>query len=614
MARLIGTAGHVDHGKTTLIRALTGIDADRLPEEKQRGMTIDLGFAFVELEGIGRVSIVDVPGHERFVTNMLAGALGVDVALLCVAADESVMPQTREHLQIVELLPVERLVVALTRCDAADTDLIEIARMDVGELLAGTRFESAPIIAVSAHTGEGLAELKTALKDALKEDSEGIAAPWYLPIDRVFSVKGHGTVVTGTLMQGAVSTGDAAVIQPDGLEVRIRGIESHDTELDRATKGQRTALNLGGIKLEQARRGQIVAAPGTAYHSDCIDASVRWVTVPKHGLRVRVSIGTDEGIGRVFLDRDDPAKCQLRFDNAVAAVANQPIIVRRYSPPDVLGGGRVTVPLGVRKQQSKVNVDQALSLEAQILEVLSAHPEGASTEEICRLLGRSANELGTPFERLKGENKVLGFAGQWITAEAMDDVSHRIVAALQKLHESRPTQAAWPRDVVQASAGLKWTGKPLDRLMAHLAQLGLLRVSGSEISLASFQVQLSPRQQELLDRVMTFMAAAGINALSPDELAQAAKVPVQAVTEILRLGIEAGAIVRVPPDLFYTRKDIEIFAQKVRAIGTGKPFSAAEFRDMMGTTRKFAIPLLEYFDSIRLTTRMGELRSVNQPR
>ena len=274
MARLIGTAGHVDHGKTTLIRALTGIDADRLPEEKRRGMTIDIGFAYIELPGVGRVSIVDVPGHERFLTNMLVGALGVDVALLCVAADESVMQQTREHLQILELLPVERLVVALTRADLADDETREIARAEVEELVAASRFEEAPILEVSAVTGVGMDALRQALADALTGTETTTSGPWYLPIDRAFAVKGHGAVVTGTLHQGTVRVGDRAIIEPGHHEVRVRAIHSHDETLEACEPGRRTALNLGGIKLEEVRRGLSVGGVGLVFAFFLVGVSV----------------------------------------------------------------------------------------------------------------------------------------------------------------------------------------------------------------------------------------------------------------------------------------------------------------------------------------------------
>jgi selenocysteine-specific elongation factor len=262
MAKLIGTAGHVDHGKTTLIHALTGIDADRLPEEKRRGMTIDVGFAYLDFPEIGRVSIVDVPGHEKFIHNMLVGAHAIDVALLCVSADAGVMPQTREHFEILRLLPVDQMVVAMTRADLADEDTRSLVQLDIEELLGGTRFEGSPIVSVSAISGEGLDVLRNQLWEALGRTVAAEDGHWYLPIDRVFGVKGHGCVVTGTLSQGTVKVGDQAVIEPGQIEVRVRSLHSHDNALQTSERGKRTAINLGGIKLEDVHRGMVVGAPG----------------------------------------------------------------------------------------------------------------------------------------------------------------------------------------------------------------------------------------------------------------------------------------------------------------------------------------------------------------
>ncbi|HWA83840.1 MAG TPA: selenocysteine-specific translation elongation factor, partial [Fimbriimonadaceae bacterium] len=419
MAKLIGTAGHVDHGKTTLIQALTGIDADRLPEEKRRGMTIDIGFAYIDLPEFGRVSIVDVPGHERFLTNMLVGALGIDVALLCVAADESVMPQTREHVQILDLLPVERMVVALTRSDLADETTREIAKAEVEELLAPTRFKVAPIVEVSAQTGAGIPELRQALVEALRASApEGLKdAPWYLPIDRVFTVKGHGAVVTGTLAQGEVRVGGKAYIQPENLEVRVRALHSHGVAIESGEPGRRIAINLSGVKEEDLRRGQAVGAPGALFSTDCFDAKMRWATPVKHGSRVRVSIGAEEAIGRVFLNDFDPELAQIRLESRIAAALDQPLILRRYSPPDVLGGGRILIPQAKRRKKGEeIRGARPARDEEAILGVVGTSPDGIATEEVCRLVGKSQQTLGKPFENLLAQGKVHGFAGLWFSA------------------------------------------------------------------------------------------------------------------------------------------------------------------------------------------------------
>ncbi len=614
MARLIGTAGHVDHGKTTLIRALTGIDADRLPEEKARGMTLDVGFAYIELPTFGRVSIVDVPGHEKFIHNMLVGALGIDVALLCVAADEGVMPQTREHVEILGLLPVQTMVVALTRADLADADTRALASEEVRELLAEGRFAGAKIIPVSATNGEGLDELLTALVEALSQAASVEGGPWYLPIDRVFAVKGHGVVVTGTLAQGVVRAGETAWIEPGHREVRVRSIHWHGDQVETSEKGKRTALNLGGVKLEDVHRGMAVGAPGALFESNCIDVELRWLVEPKHGQRVRVSLGADEVMGKAFLNEHDSTLVQVRLESPVAAALNQPVIVRRYSPMTLLGGGRVIVPLARprRKGERFEPILAAASDEDAILQALGDSPDGLMTEEICRLLGRTPQALGSAFESLSkagpGGPKVFGFGGRWLSAAGFREGSSRLLQALDQMHGAAPQAALHPREKVVAKSGLAWAGKPLDRILGRLAQDGAIIVEGSGIRSAAFRLQLSDKQRSFLDRVKAQLDAAGANVPAPAELARALVVPPQAVEEILRLGEEAKEVVRIEAGVYYTVGQIETF--KVRLKALGRPFSAAEVRDAIGSSRKYVIPLLEHLDAIDFTLRQGDLRVV----
>jgi selenocysteine-specific elongation factor len=615
MSKLIGTAGHVDHGKTTLIQALTGIDADRLPEEKQRGMTIDIGFAFMDLPDVGRVSIVDVPGHEKFLTNMLVGALGIDVALLCIAADESVMPQTREHLQILELLPVEKLVVAMTRADLADEETRELATIEINELIEASRFGSAPVIATSATTGEGLRELRDLLNETLKGQQTVSQGKWYLPIDRAFTVKGHGCVVTGTMAQGEAAVGDKVFLEPGHIESRVRSIHWHGDILEKADKGKRTALNLGGVKVEDVQRGMAVGEPGVLFETQCLDARIRWIGGPcKHGLRVRVSIGADEVFGKVFLNEHDEDLIQLRLERNVACALNQPLIVRRYSPPDLLAGGRIVVPQSKprRKTEDIQVVEHADSLEEGVLQALEGQVAGMPTEQVCRVLGHTPQALGDVFESLTKQGRALGFAGLWLTAEAFAESSQRFLAALAKIHAEQPMIAMHSREKVVQEAKLPWSGKPLDRIVAALVSEGRLTSNGTLVKDPQFNVTLTGRQREFLDRIIEELDRAGVNVPGTRELAEAINAPTQAIDEILRLGCEAGELVRVAEGIYYPKRQIDKFKQLILDVSKGKPFNAAQFRDSVGTTRKFAIPLLEYFDSIRFTTRTGDLRMVNQ--
>lgn len=614
MARLIGTAGHVDHGKTTLIQALTGIDADRLPEEKQRGMTIDIGFAYIDLPEIGRVSVVDVPGHEKFIHNMLVGALGIDVALLCVSADEAVMPQTREHFDILRLLPVEQMVVALTRADLADEETRQLARIDVESLLKGSRFEGSPILPVSAQTGEGIEDLKVALTHSLQQESRqpAVSPPWYLPIDRVFSLTGHGTVVTGTLAQGKVATGERAILEPGQIEVRIRAIQSHDEPLETAEYGMRVALNLGGIKLEDVRRGMTIGAPGAVFETTIFDARMEWITRPKHNQRVRISIGSEEVMGKTFLSDTEPDIVQLRLEHPVAAAPGQSLIVRRYSPMELMGGGSVVVPQGKarRKSEVPVMVFQSGDEAKTILEILGDKAEGVPTEEICRLMGKTTQALGNTFEKLSEQGKVFGFAGRWISPVGFAEVKRVLLETLTALHEKNPAVSALPREQVMAIAKLPWAGKNLDRILAALAQEGLIVIAGNGIKLNEFKVRLSDKQQVFLARVKAALEQGGINVPTVQELARTVPAPIQAVEEILKLGMNAHEIVRIEDGLYYTTAQIEALKVQMKELFGRKSFAAADFRDRFQTSRKYTIPLLEFFDSNRVTLRQGDHRTL----
>lgn len=609
MALLVGTAGHVDHGKTSLIAALTGIDADRLPEEKARGMTIDLGFAFLDLPEVGRVSIVDVPGHERFFSNMLAGALGVDVGLLCVAADEGVKRQTVEHFQVLDLLPVRALVVAATRSDLADADSRDLVRMEIEELLRGSRFENAPIRFVSSRTGEGLRELRTELGRALQTPKSPPAGRWYLPIDRVFTVKGHGTVATGTLGGGPVQEGDEFELVPGehgtALRGRVRTVQSHDVAQSHVEPSARTALNLVGVRREEVHRGQVLCAPGAARATRRLEAEVRWLEQPRHGARVRVHLGTDEVVGRVLFS-PNWVGAQFRLERDVAAVRGQPLIVRAYSPPQILGGGEVLQPFASRKRSDapKLADDRTIAL----LQLVEREPGGASTEALCEQLGETPQSLGDLFESLRKANRLVGFGGVWFTPETFEQASWSFLAALERLHERDEAKAWQPRELAVAEAKQGWSGKPLERILAHLEGLGSIRRSGAMIALADFRPRIEGRRRQALDSLLRVLREARITLPSEGELASALGMPVHGVRDLLQLGLDSGELVRIADGLVYPAEFPAELCASARASFGEKPFTAGKFREKMGTSRKFAIPWLEYFDARNWTVRQGDVR------
>lgn len=613
MAKLIGTAGHVDHGKTSLIKALTGIDADRLREEKERGMTIEIGFAFLDLPRAGRVSIVDVPGHEKLITNMLVGAMGMDIALLCVSADAGVMPQTKEHLQIIDALQAEAVVVALTRCDIADEETQDLAALDITEHLESTRFANAPIIRTSATTGFGLEELRSALDSALCDGPQTAAQPsWYLSVDRVFTVKGHGTVVTGTVSQGTIKVGEPAELMPAGIQTRIRSIQSHGESVQQAERGMRAALNLQGVSAEQVQKGMQLGSPGTIFKTDVIDAELRLSAPLKHAQRIRLAIGSEEAIGKAYLNDHSENLVQIRLETAVAATRSQPILIRNYSPPTLLGGGKVLVPVAkVRKKSDAVQqLDTETDDSEAILAALSGKTKGVPTDEICRIVGRAQQALGNVFESLRKQDKVIGFAGLWYESGAFESAKHEFLQALMDVHQARSNELWQNREDAVQKSGLGWSGKPLDRIVAHLVELGLIHSQGNQIRHADFRLQLQPKQELLLDRVITALDGAGVNVPNPTDLAGLVPAPIQAIEEIIRLGLGAGKLVRIEPTIVYSQQGIRMIQNDLRERFGSRPFTAAECRDAWNSTRKYVIPLLEYFDSIQFTVRSGDNRII----
>lgn len=613
MALILGTAGHVDHGKTSLIKALTGVDTDRLPEEKQRGMTIDIGFASLNLHGVGRVSIVDVPGHERFLTNMLVGALAMDTALLCIAADEGVMPQTREHMQILELLPLRNLAVAITKCDLVEPELLELAIEEIREWLKTTRFEGATLVPVSSTTDAGIADLKKLLAGLMKSPPPVSQSGWILPVDRAFVVNGHGLVVTGSLLGGSVELGDDAIVMPGSLKGRVKSIQCHEESVGSAEPGGRTAVNLTGIKFESVERGMIVGKPGHVVETTCLDLKVNWVREPRHGMTVRVAIGAADVLGKLFLNDNDTSLAQVHFEAPCAAAKGLPVIIRRHSPPDILGGGTVAAPIAARRRKNAVPpVDLAVASDEGLIVGLAAQtPLGLTTEEVCDRLGRSPQSLGDVFETLKSTGQLVGFSGTWFTPETLAEAWQKLEKALSAIHAADPAKPAFPRDMVLKQARIPWSGKVLERLISHWQAEGVLRVSGSSIGLASHRVTINAKQAALLERISVLLDQAGVAVPRAHEIAESLGIPVQAVAEVMKTGVDAGLLVRVDEDLIYTTGGLETIWGQTKAVFEATPFAAAQFRDHFpGASRRHTIPLLEHFDARGFTIRQGDLRRI----
>jgi selenocysteine-specific elongation factor len=615
MAILIGTAGHVDHGKTTLIRALTGVNTDRLPEEKKRGMTIDVGYAFVTLPKSGRVSIVDVPGHERFLTNMLVGAMGVDIAILCIACDEGIKPQTNEHLEILEMLPTSKLIVALTKRDLVEPDLLQLQIQEVETYLGKTRFRKSVIIPVSAETGEGLPELISAL-DSATQEFEPAPDPnplWYMPIDRAFVLQGLGSVITGYMARGSVSAPCDAVLTPGNKKVRIRTIQVHDTAVGSSERGNRTAFNITGIDAEDVRRGMTIGAPNAVVETTIVDLKINWIVEPNHGMEVRVAIGSEDAFGKLFLNDNDTSIAQVRFNHSCAATKGQPVIVRRHSPATLLGGGNVITPNAqIRRKSDTIRYVNLTNIEEGIIAAIHEDPNGVATQEICRLMGVSQQQLGDHFERLIKERRIIGFAGIWYQPHIFLAQANIFLKALADLHKEHPMLLSHSREQVLVRTGQKWSGKPLERILAKLAELGKVEVIGTRVKSKEFKITLSPKQESFLQRVEAELNKTLINVPYASDLASDLSVPVQAIDEILIMATNAGRIIKVLDGLYYTFDQIERIKDNLRNIFGPKPFMASEAKESLGTSRKFIIPVLEYLDTTGFTSRMDDRRVINE--
>jgi selenocysteine-specific elongation factor len=624
---VIGTAGHIDHGKTSLVKALTGTDTDRLPEEKARGITIDLGFAFLEEPGGLTMEIVDVPGHERFVKNMLAGVGGIDLALLVIAADEGVMPQTREHLAICQLLRIKSGMVALTKTDLAEPDWIELVKDDVARLLDGTFLAGRPIVPVSAKTGEGLPELRQTLaRLAAEVPGRPTDQNARLPIDRVFTVKGFGTVVTGTLMAGKLAVEDRIEIFPRALQAKVRGLQVHGHAVQSAQAGQRTAVNLQGVERAAVERGDVVAPPAALVPTLLADATLELLAEAPRPLkardRVRFHVGTHEVMARVLLvDRQevtpgDVTYGRFRLEAPVCALPGDRYVIRSYSPIVTIGGGTV---LDVAPPRFKRKSD-ALGDHLRLLE--TAAPASVVEEHLRQAgaAGLRAADLRarTPFgpERLRALLDELQQSGavtavdrEWyVHSEASNRLRSQTLAILEEFHGQNPLRAGISREELRSRAGHAQE-KVFGQLLAALEAEGVVRSDRDQVRLQSHAIRLTLEQQRVVDGLEAAFRAAGAAPPSAEEALGRLGVKGTEKHELFQLLVADRRLLRVKESLFFHAAALGEIQDKVVAhLKEKKEIGPADVKDLLGVSRKYAIPLMEYLDSQRVTVRQGERR------
>jgi len=613
---VIGTAGHIDHGKSTLVKALTGIDPDRLREEKERGMTIDLGFAWLILPSGREVSIVDVPGHERFIKNMLAGVGGVDLALLVVAADEGFMPQTVEHLAILELLRVKRAVLAVTKSDVVEADWLDLVLVDVEERLQRSTLRGAPIVPVSAITGSGLAELLATLDSALNDTplKPNRGRP-RMPIDRVFSVSGFGTVVTGTLIDGEIFAGQELEILPGEIKTRARGLQSHKNKADRARPGERVAVNLGGVAVDEISRGMVLTTPGWLEPTSAIDARVQVLpNAPPlvHNAAISFHTGSAEASGRARLlesERIVPGEAgwvQIILESPVALTKGDLFVLR--NPNTTLGGGEVIETHARRHRRGAGDVIDRLSLlergspEELVLQATTGRL-GSDSAELIQRSGLQASQVREITRRLSEEGRLIPLGERFLSLDAFLALGRSVEAELREHHERFPLRTGMPREEVRSR--LRLSARDATALFDLLADRSQIVVEESILRLPDHAVRFTSDEES---RVAGFLAALVEQPYTPpalDDLVSRFSLN----EEILSALIARGSIVRVADSIAFTSETVarirEWIVQHLTATGT---ISVAEVRDQFATSRKYALALMEYFDQQRLTRRVGDAR------
>jgi selenocysteine-specific elongation factor len=629
---VLGTAGHIDHGKSALVKALTGTDPDRLPEEKERGVTIELGFAQLTLPSGRTMGVVDVPGHEKFVRQMVAGATGIDVVLLVVAADDGIMPQTREHLAIIDVLGIPHGVVAITKSDLADPEWLALVEADVEQLLKGTSIEDSPIVAVSARTGAGLPDLLAVL-DAVAGETESRHAdlPLRLPVDRVFTISGAGTVVTGTMWSGVAKTGDQVEIYPSGKTGRIRSVQVHSVQVDKAVAGQRAAINIAGLERDEIDRGDIVAAPGSLTTTDRFDAYFTYLgagtdSVYESGDRVHVDHGTREVLGRVLLMDDlellrpgERAYAQVRLEEPLAPRYDDRFIVRSYSPVYTVGGGVVLDALPPRRthlrdaERELLDALRAHDLSTAAAGLLASRGVPMTSAEVAAALGLPragvADELNhATLERLK-----VGSETYFVTAEALGRLIETTEMALVAFHEANPLATGIAAGALRGSVDRRLQPKVFDAILALAESHGLVRLTGGQVRHPQAAVTALLEEDTALAALGPLLEAQGLQPGTVAELAAAAGVDVGVARKALTKLLSAGEIVRLGPELHFSARAVEEARRRiVEYLEAKDTMLAKDARDITGTSRKYIVPLLEYFDAQGVTKRDGDVRTLRR--
>ena len=631
---ILGTAGHIDHGKTSLVKALTGIETDRLKEEKERGITIELGFAALTLPNGTRLGIVDMPGHEKFVKNMVAGSSGIDVVVMVIAADEGVMPQTREHMEICNLMGIQHGMIALTKTDLVDEDLLELALEDIQDFVQDTFLEDKPILPVSSATGQGLEEFTATLQsicDTLPPRKE--SSIFRLPVDRVFSMKGFGTVITGTLASGQIKVGEDIMVYPRRIVSKVRGIQVHSDGVDQAKAGTRTAINFQGLDKEAVNRGDILSSPDALIESYMVDARFHYLksnTKPaKNRTRIRFHSGTSEILGyMILLDREelmpgDEAPVQFRLESPVCCIKDDRYVVRSYSPVRTIGGGAILNPASrklKRLDQTMVQGMEALmgeEMEAMIAFFLSLEGHtGLSFKQLRVMTHITDKKLTATLQKMQARQDIIQTDKDkqiYVSGSFFDQFKDKAVEKIGEYHQANPLKEGMPTQELKSKFQYIKDDKFFNILFTKLAKEKLVVQDKNLVRLSDFQVALQVDQQEVKEKISAIYQKAGLTPPFFRTVCQDLELDQKNAKDVLHMLIQEKCIVKTKDDLYFDAGAIADLENRViEFLKANEKITTPEFKDMTGISRKFVIPLIEYFDSINLTIRVGDHRQLRR--
>lgn len=631
---ILGTAGHIDHGKTSLIKAVTGTNTDRLKEEQKRGITIELGFASLDLPGGQHLGIVDVPGHEKFVKNMVAGATGIDIVAMVIAADEGVMPQTREHMEICTLLGIRHGLVVLTKIDMVDEEWLELVTEDIREFTMGTFLEEAPVVAVSSATGEGISRFVEQLDALCKTVPEHSGTGLFrLPVDRVFSMKGFGTVITGSLISGRIGVGESIMIYPGTTVSKVRGIQVHNQGREFAEAGMRTAINFQGLEKTAINRGDILARENTLVPSYMVDLEMHFLSSNKKPIKnrtqVRFHTGTSEIMGNlILLDREelaagDTCVAQIRLDEPVSLVRDDRFVVRSYSPVRTIGGGKVINPIPVKHKRFHQDVVDALKSLAEAdpegiidHQARMAGPAGVTFADLLLMTNLPAKALDATIASMLNSQAIVLVdkeSRRYVHQETFDDLKRLCRTVLEAYHRENPLKTGISKEELKSKFPHDADGKLFTLVLNREIKDNGIVLEDDRVRLSNHEVSLQVDQQELKQQILDVYRQSGLTPPYFREIVKQLEVEPKPAKGVLELLVGEGALVKVKEDLYYDRPTLENLKRKLvdHIIAKGE-ISTPEFKDMTGASRKYVIPLIEHFDATNVTIRVGDIRKLRK--